>query len=334
MRSGGIRLADSLLLAAVVLVAALSFCSSRLDRARERASISFGALPGSVPLVYIASDRGYFAATRLQVSVKEFPTGAAAIDALSKGDLDVAWSAEFPLVRRAFAEKDISIIASTGKFGGEYLFGRKDRGIRSIPDLRGKKIGVPRNTIGEFYLGRFLELNGLSMREVSIVDVQPAHFMDAAMNGSVDAVVAFEPYSSEMRARQAGTMVAWSVQSSQPGYGIVAARSDWIRKHPQIVVRFLRSLAQADDYMVHHPRAGRDNFQRHAHYSDAVMATCWPEYTISLSLDESLIAAMEDEARWSIRNNRTRGKAVPDFRKSLYLDGLRTVKPDAVNVIR
>ena len=43
---------------------------------------------------------------------------------------------------------------------------------------------------------------------------------------------------------------------------------------------------------------------------------------------------MEDEARWTITNNLTTEKQVPNFSNYIYEDGLRAVKPDAVNIIK
>jgi len=60
----------------------------------------------------------------------------------------------------------------------------------------------------------------------------------------------------------------------------------------------------------------------------------WPRYQFALSLDQALVLAMEDEARWIIKNNVTTEKKVPDFVNYIYVDGLRAVKPDAVNIIR
>ena len=65
-------------------------------------------------------------------------------------------------------------------------------------------------------------------------------------------------------------------------------------------------------------------------YTDAV----WPEPQFSLSLDQSLIAAMEDEARWMIKNNLTTEKQVPNFLDYIYEDGLKAINPEAVNIIR
>jgi hypothetical protein len=43
---------------------------------------------------------------------------------------------------------------------------------------------------------------------------------------------------------------------------------------------------------------------------------------------------MEDEARWMISNNLTAKKTVPNFLNNISTDGLKTVKPEAVKIIR
>ncbi len=53
-----------------------------------------------------------------------------------------------------------------------------------------------------------------------------------------------------------------------------------------------------------------------------------------LMLDQSLVVAMEDEARWMISNNRTTEMMVPNFLEYIHLDGLKSVKPAEVNIIR
>ena len=52
-----------------------------------------------------------------------------------------------------------------------------------------------------------------------------------------------------------------------------------------------------------------------------------------LSLDQSLVTAMEDEGRWMIDNNLTTEKTIPNFRYYIYSKGLMEVNPDAVNII-
>ena len=58
----------------------------------------------------------------------------------------------------------------------------------------------------------------------------------------------------------------------------------------------------------------------------AYMETVWSQNQYSLSLDQSLIVAMEDEARWMISNGLTTEKQVPDFLNYIYEDGLKSDK--------
>ena len=103
--------------------------------------------------------------------------------------VDIAGAAEYPVVAKAFQKDNISIIASMGKSDIVYLVGLTDRGIRNISDLKGKKIGLPRGTILEFYLGRFLDLHGMSIRDVTLINLPQGQTTDAIADGSVDAVV-------------------------------------------------------------------------------------------------------------------------------------------------
>ena len=64
------------------------------------------------------------------------------------------------------------------------------------------------------------------------------------------------------------------------------------------------------------------------------MARIWPQHRFSLSLDQTLIVAMKDEAQWMINNNLTSEKTIPDFMNYIYTDGLKAIKPEAVNIIR
>jgi NitT/TauT family transport system substrate-binding protein len=311
----------------------LSACQSGYTGKVE--TINFGAIPNTATLVYIAQERHFFEANGLRVNVKDdYPSGVATTDALLKGDAEIVWTAEFPMVRHAFEKRPIRIITIFGRFTTEFLIARKDRGVATISDLKGGKIGVARNTIAEFYLVRFLALNGVSPKDVSLVDLPGAQAREQITSGILDRVVTWEPYANQIRERLGDKVVAWSIQNSQPGYGLLVARNDWLSASPEIANRFLKSLAQAEDYLSRNPEAAKTIVQKRMGLDDAGMQVFWSGIQSSLSLDQSLVSAMEDEARWMIRNNLTPEKQVPDFLNYIYLDGLKKIKPDAVNIIR
>jgi ABC-type nitrate/sulfonate/bicarbonate transport system substrate-binding protein len=296
-------------------------------------TINFGANPsGSCGLIYIAQERGFFASEGLTVNVKDYDSGSAAIDAVLNGGMDIAWSSEFRLVRGAFTKEKINAVAVINRFTDQFIFGRIDGGVKNIADLKGKKIGVPRNTITEFYLTLFLMFNRVSINDVVLVDVLPAQAMDALTTGKVDAAVVWEPYSSQIKVQLADRAVVWSVQNAQPGFGVICSRNDWLAENPQTIIRFLKSIAQAEDYIIRNTEAARRIIQTRLNYDDVAMDTVWSECQFSISLDQSFILAMEDEARWMTSNSLTTEKTIPNFLDYVYTDGLKAVKPDAVKI--
>jgi NitT/TauT family transport system substrate-binding protein len=75
----------------------------------------------------------------------------------------------------------------------------------------------------------------------------------------------------------------------------------------------LKSLTQAENYLYRNPEAAKAIIQKRVNYDDVLIKTFWSENQFTISLDQSLIVAMEDEARWMISNNLTTGKAGPQF---------------------
>ena len=148
--------------------------------------------------------------------------------------------------------------------------------------------------------------------------------------GGVDAVVAWEPHVTQIKQQMGNRVIIWSVQSGQVSYWSVVSIPHWINQHPELVRHFLRSLAQAEEYIIQHPAEAKAFLEKRLKLSD----TYWSQNQFSLSLDQSLILAMEDEARWMIKNNLTKEKTIPDFTNYIYVDGLKAVKPEAMKIIR
>jgi NitT/TauT family transport system substrate-binding protein len=285
-------------------------------------------------LIFVAEDQRFFAGNGISVTQKDHDTGLAAINRLLSNEIDLSGGGELPLVVKALENASVSIIAGYARSFNTYLVARVDKGVKNEAALRGKRVGLPRKTIPEFYLGRFLDLHGMSIGDVAMTDLTPKQAVGAIVDGTLDAVVVWEPYVSQIKEQLTNRTVSWSVHSGQAQYSVLVGRNDWIRQNPELVKRFLKSLVQAEEYVVRHPTETKAILKRRYQHDDAYIARVWPEYQFSLSLDQSLILAMEDEARWMIKNNMTTEKKVPDFVNYIYADGLKAVKPEAVNIIR
>ena len=93
-------------------------------------------------------------------------------------------------------------------------------------------------------------------------------------------------------------------------------RNDCIKEYPDLVGRVLNSFGQAEEYVERHPTEAKAILRKRYLYDDGYIARVWPE------------------AGWMIGNKMTTEKQVPDFLNYIYEDGLKAVRPEAVNIIR
>jgi ABC-type nitrate/sulfonate/bicarbonate transport system substrate-binding protein len=329
-------------LAAAVIMAILAitvgsffYLNSQQGSNGKTDTVTVGMEPNQVNLlVYIAENQNYFAANCLNVTIKDYASGSNAVDGLLKGDINVAMATEFVVTKNAMANQSVQTIATTNRFLQIYVVGRKDRGVLDISDLANKKTGLSMNTAAAFYRGRFLELNRVNSDQASLLNVPPSQIVDALANGTVDAVVTWQPYVKTIEDRLGNNVVKWPAQSGQAAYMCAIGTNYWIDSNPNLVKRFLNALHQAEEYVIQHPTEAKTIAQYHPNSDAAYIETVWSGYRFSLSLNQALILAMQDEAQWLISSNLTNSTVVPNFLNYIYVNGLEAINHDSVNIIR
>lgn len=311
------------------------FTSSSTAYSGKPESITVGAPALETnALIYVADDQGYFKKNGLNVTFKKYDSGGAAVPGLLRNETDLALASEFVMVNNIFKKGEIRTFGSIDKFEDMFVIARKDRGIGSIIDLRSRTIGVPRGTIAEFYLGRYLNLHNMQLADVNLVNIRPNNSSDSLAAGDIDAIVTWHLYLDKILTRYGDRVIVWPIQSSQLTYWNIVSRTYWVGSHQDTIDRFIRSVAQAEEYTTNHPLETKTIVQKKLNYTDAYMATVWPDHQFSISLDQSLVLAMEDEGRWMIKNNLTTEKTIPNFREHIYKKVLEKIKPESVNIIR
>jgi ABC-type nitrate/sulfonate/bicarbonate transport system substrate-binding protein len=298
-------------------------------------SITFADVPNEVnSLIYIADNQQFFTSNGLNLSYKNYASGLAAVNGVLNGEVDIASASEFVLVGKALSNVNVSTFGTVDKVINEYVVARTDTGIYNISGLNGKKIGVSFGTSTEFYLGSFLELNDMNISQVTTVNVPPPQTPAALANGTVDAIIAWQPYINTIENSLGDRIIMWPAQSNQAYYINAICTSNWAMVHSELIMRFLKSLRQAESYLINNPNNAKAIVANRLNYSAAYVDSIWSSHQFTLSLDQSLVSEMEAEARWLINSNLTSQTVIPDFLNYIYFGGLTSVKPQSVNIIR
>ena len=283
-------------------------------------------------LVYVAEVQGYFEENGLDVTIKDFQSGKAAADALIAGEADIAASADFVFVSNSFDYTDLRVFGTVATVEVKELVARKDKGITTIDDLIGKKIGVTKRSGGEFALGRFLIFNALSYKDVELVDLKPSEIVEAVLNGDIDAGFTWDPNVYDIKEELGDNAISWP--GGQDFYFVLLTKEDWIKNNPAAAERFIKSVLEAEDYIKDNSEEAKEFVKDRFDYESDYIDYSWPKQEFTVTLEQAMLISFEDQARWRINNKLTDATRVPNYLDYIYLDALEEVKPGAIGIIR
>ena len=285
-------------------------------------------------LTLVAEEKGFFHLHGLNITFNSYPTGVEAVGALLAGNADLAYAAEFVGVTTILKSPDLLIIGSSAKSEMISFVIRGDRGISSARDLRGKTIAVPKGTQAEFFLGRYLTLNGMNLSDITIQYLSPANLSQSLVSGSSDAGIIWEPYAYNIQQKLVGNVITWPAQSGQMFYWATYTCPEILHEKREVLTRYFKALSDSEQYIYSHEKEAKTVIKQKMNLSDEYSDVIWAKSQFIQSLDQGMIIAMEDEARWILKNNLSDKKEIPNFLNYINIDPLSTVDPDAIQIIR
>jgi NitT/TauT family transport system substrate-binding protein len=219
---------------------------------------------------------------------------------LMRGEVDAATNAETQLLRQSVDDPTLRVIFTEAE-SFYRIVARRSAGIKSVKDLRGKKIGVAPNTSAHYHLVKSLAVAGVEEDAVTATPVNPITRMSAALvSREVDAVAIWEPESENSAAALGPDAIVlqdrnvyrelFSLQTSTKVLGDPSKR--WA------LVEFLRVLITASAGLRDHPREFWPLLSSKLNYTEAVIAKSWPQLRYAGSMVEDLLDVMVEEERW------------------------------------
>src|SRR5436305_11801582 len=172
-----------------------------------KVAIGISGWTGFAPLT-LANQTGIFKKNGLDVTIKKIPQKDRHL-AVASGDIQcaattvetwISWNANGVATKQIF-QLDKS-------YGADGMATRND--VASIKDLKGKTVAASApGTAPYFTLAWMLKKNGLSVKDVNVVNLEPAAAAQAFVAGQNDAAMTYEPYLSTVRSNpQAGKIIA------------------------------------------------------------------------------------------------------------------------------
>ena len=173
----------------------------------------------------------------LGVNVKwvEFPAGPQLLEGLNVGSIDIGYVGEAPpIFAQAAGAQFVYIGHDPASPQAEAVVVPKDSPIRSVADLKGKKIALNKGSNVHYLLVKLLEKQGLKYGDVQPVFLPPADARAAFERGAVDAWAIWDPFLAAAE-KQIGVRVLADGRGVVNNYLYYLGERSFVEKYPQVV---------------------------------------------------------------------------------------------------
>jgi ABC-type nitrate/sulfonate/bicarbonate transport system substrate-binding protein len=308
-------------------------CGTKTPEKVQKMVIGATLVPHAAP-VFIAASQAYFMEEGLDVEIREFDSGRTALRRmLNEEGIDIVTPGSLPVVDNSFHRNDYAIIGIISWANNDMkLLVRRDKGIITPSDLKGKTIGMTRGSAGHFFMGLFLANNRLRISDVVTVDLEATRLPQALIEGRVDAISTWEPHIQEARQILGEKVLLLSSRDIYRDDIYLVARKDFIGINPEAVRRFLRAIEKGEAFIKKNSKKAMDIVGKRLKMDQDPLSVVWGDLKFELFLDQFILMSLEDEARWAIRNKLTPQTKVPNYLDYIHTDALKSVKPEAVRV--
>ncbi len=240
-----------LLMTALAAPALSTGCLDWFASSREPLRIGINAWP-PFELLYLAQEKGFFHDEKVEVELVDFSSYTGVLRSYHQGNIDGFFATlNEVLIADNFQDLPAVVMVADYSFGGDALVVRDH--IKSLSELKGKRIAYEESALGSYVLERILEIGGLKAGDVTVINRLPEEGEKDFLEGRADAVVTYEP--SLGRLLRAGGAKALFTSRNLPGeiVDVMVMRRSVLRDHADETRRMMRAWFKALAWQEAHP---------------------------------------------------------------------------------
>ncbi|MDN6859779.1 sulfonate ABC transporter substrate-binding protein [Pseudomonas sp. CAN2814] len=242
---------------AALLIAALSY-NAQADEQPGTVRIGYQKYGTLVLLKARGTLEKRLAEQGVKVQWTEFPGGPQLLEGLNVGSIDFGVTGETPPVFAQAAGADLVYVAHEPPAPtSEAILLPKDSPIKSVAELKGKKVALNKGSNVHYLLVRALEKAGLKYSDIQPVYLPPADARAAFERGSVDAWVIWDPYQAAAEKQlSARTLVDGS--DLVDNHQFYLATRPYATNHPQVITTLIDEVRSVGEWSQQNPQQVTD----------------------------------------------------------------------------
>ncbi|OUL27344.1 aliphatic sulfonate ABC transporter substrate-binding protein [Nostoc sp. RF31YmG] len=182
----------------------------------------------------------------------EFPAGPQLLEAMNVGSIDFGHTGESPPIFAQAAGASLTYIAGIAPSpAGQAILVPSDSPIKTVSDLKGKKVAFQKGSSAHYMLLQVLEKFGLQYSDIQPIYLPPADARAALVKGSLDAWVIWDPfYAAAQKAINARVLIDGTEINKQGGYYLASRK--FATENPETIKAILEEIKTLEEWSDKH----------------------------------------------------------------------------------
>ncbi|RMF88649.1 MAG: taurine ABC transporter substrate-binding protein [Nitrospinota bacterium] len=218
----------------------------------EPLRIAMSTWVGYGPL-HLAKAKGFYAEEGVEVKLITMEEPTPRFAALAAGRLDGLASTIDTMILQSKKEIPyVMVLALDDSAGGDGIVANKE--IKSIADLKGKKVAFNLGSVSQFWVNVLLQQHGLKESDITVVNMSAPDAGAAFVAKKVDAAVTWEPWLTRGKQAPHGHLLIDSSQTPGLIVDILIFRKDVVEKRSADIQKVVNAWFRAVDFWKQHPQ--------------------------------------------------------------------------------
>ncbi len=277
---------------------------------------------------YVAKEGGLFEKNGLDVTINTGPSGSAMVPFLVNNQVQAAYGSDLAGVINHQVDNNIVAVAD-----GTYLAKWESvigRNVDSLEALKGKKVGVAFGTGAEIFWRRLLTQRKLNPADYTLVNVEAPEMLAAIERGDIDAFAVWEPWPTRTLMSVKNTKVLATADGIYNNVNFIYMNRGWIEKNRATSEKFIKALCEANDIIEKDRPAATKQVAKFLKMPVELATELMPKLEFDMNWKERSLAAIKDSEH--LLADQKKLKAPLDYSKYVYLDLLKAVRPEAIEI--
>ena len=202
-----------------------------------------------------ALQEGYYKNAGLDVTIIQGNGSANTAQLVANGRAEVAYADAVAVSQLIAKGAPMKIVATVYQSNPDEVEALTKANIKSVGDLKGKKLGVPAGGSQSAMLPLFLEANHIKSSEVELINMPSAAMVPALLQGSVDAILGSVDYFGiQLKSHGAEFDHYMFADHGVPTVSTsIFARDSYIKDHPDVLRKFIAASLNGWVFALDHP---------------------------------------------------------------------------------